>query len=122
MRKSPEMVNMVRQNANSDFEVIVCYPSIFSPPVFFGTAVKPEPLLFRSIDARIASPGDLLRRLEEAAHGQEVLAQFNVGEVHGYKPPAGWVQGLQFRPLGPEEKAALNAAQVATTERSGDTD
>jgi len=122
MRKSPEMVNMFRQNANSDFEVIVCYPSILSPPVFFGTAVKPEPVLFRSIDARIADPEDLLRRLEEADDGQEVLAQFNVEEVHGYKPPAGWVQGLQFRPIGPEEKAALNAAQVATPERSGDTD
>jgi Restriction endonuclease len=122
MRKSPEMVDRVRQNANSDFEVRVCYPSVLFPPVFFGTAVKPEPVLFRSIDARIANPEDLLRRLEEAADGEEVLARFNVGEVHGYKAPAGWVQGLQFRPIEPEEKVALNAEVVATPKRSGDTD
>ncbi|SRR6266571_2852501 len=121
IRKSPEMVDMIRQNAKCDFDVVVCYPSIFSPPVFFGTAVEPEPVLFRSVDARIANPEDLLRRLEEVADGKEILAQFNVGEVHGYKPPPGWAPGLQFRPIGPEEKGARKAAQVATPERSGNT-
>jgi hypothetical protein len=118
MHKSPETVQMVREHENSDFEVIACYDSPFTPMIFCGTEVGTGRLLLRSLDGRIVDASDLLQRLEAAADGEPVPVQFNVGVVHGYRAPE-WKPGLYVRPVDPGEQTSSDSGEKGTVSPQG---
>ena len=105
IRKSAETSELIRQYANSQLEIIAYFESIASPLIFCGTDVTTGPIMFHSLEARIANLSDLLRRLSDAAEGEDIAIQFTVGVIHAQRATQD-VRHLYVRPVVPVDEAS----------------